>query len=364
VNYADEPYVRLFVNDTVTWELLPWEARTVLLHMLKGKFDRSGVFEHGSHTPSRAVAARAKIPEDLAATGLAQLLKEGIWEAADGCLVWPAYVEAQNTARTPAARKRQEREQRQAFKLQGHQEGPSVTDATPRDTQSHAVTGSHPRARDHQETDPDPEAETETETEAKTEKPTGSGDPVDKSPAPKPKKKAKGRSKPKTVIPDDFALTEKTLASCLALGIHQEQAEELVPPFVEYWQGEGTAKADWQAVFMSRIRRWLADGRIMPQKPSGPKRNPEEEARKASESLARSSQKQAARRPPGPNGPTQAPSAPPARPDEEAGRMGAGDPKTSQGAAESPEGEATPRPASEELQARLDRIWEAGKGKP
>jgi hypothetical protein len=66
VNWGDEEYVRLYVRDTVTWKLLGWEGRTVLLHMLRGKFDRSGVFVTGGHTLSRAVTAATDLPPDVA----------------------------------------------------------------------------------------------------------------------------------------------------------------------------------------------------------------------------------------------------------------------------------------------------------
>ena len=57
MNFEDEDYVRLYTRDTVTWELLGWEGHCVLTLMLRGKFDRAGVFVTGSHDLSRAVTA-------------------------------------------------------------------------------------------------------------------------------------------------------------------------------------------------------------------------------------------------------------------------------------------------------------------
>lgn len=121
MNYADEEYVRLYVRDTVTWKLLGWEGRTVLLHMLRGKFDRSGVFDVSQpvtdrHAVSRAVQAVTDLPQVVVEPGLEQLLSEGVWTECDSGLVWPNYVEAQTCARTNKARKKLERSNRAAEK--------------------------------------------------------------------------------------------------------------------------------------------------------------------------------------------------------------------------------------------------------
>jgi len=133
MNFDDEEYVRLYTRDTITWLTLSWQARTVLLHMLKGKFDRSGVFVTGRHAASRAVTAATGLPEEVTEPGLAELLAEDVWVAGDGCLVWPTFVEAQTAVRSDKARQRDQR-------LRNAAKAASVT---PRHAPSRAVTDSH-----------------------------------------------------------------------------------------------------------------------------------------------------------------------------------------------------------------------------
>ena len=44
LDYANERFVLLYTRDTATWKLLDWEARAVLMFLLR-KVDRSGVID-------------------------------------------------------------------------------------------------------------------------------------------------------------------------------------------------------------------------------------------------------------------------------------------------------------------------------
>ena len=125
MNFSDEEYVRLYVRDTVTWKLLEWQGQTVLLHMLRGKFDRSGVFDCDGHELSHAVTAVTGLPLEIVEFGLAKLLALKVWEHSGERLVWPAYLEAQTCARSDRARQRESREKRRSSAL--------VTPVTKRD---------------------------------------------------------------------------------------------------------------------------------------------------------------------------------------------------------------------------------------
>jgi hypothetical protein len=147
VNYDDEDYVRLYTRDTITWKMLGWQGQTVLLHMLKGKFDRSGVFVTGRHAPSRAVTAVLDLPHDVVESGLQKLLDEEVWVLGDGCIVWPNYVSAQNSRRSDRARQRDQRQRNAAIAASKRQCHTTSQDVTQRDGaitgESHDVTPSH-----------------------------------------------------------------------------------------------------------------------------------------------------------------------------------------------------------------------------
>jgi hypothetical protein len=108
MNFSDEEYVRLYTTDTVTWDMLPWQALALLPLALR-KFDRSGVFEFGKHGAERALSTKTKLPVDVVAEGLKAILAEEIWQIDGAKLYWPTYIEAQNCRRSERIRKRNER---------------------------------------------------------------------------------------------------------------------------------------------------------------------------------------------------------------------------------------------------------------
>jgi hypothetical protein len=145
VNYEDEPYVRLYTTDTATWELLGWEGQTVLMHMLRGKFDRAGIFSCGRHEPSRAVTAVTRLPAELVEAGLAALLREEVWVVNNGQLVWPNYHHAQTCPRSDRLRQAESRKNRakEALAVITGQPSPmsrNVTDSHERSQASQSVT--------------------------------------------------------------------------------------------------------------------------------------------------------------------------------------------------------------------------------
>lgn len=112
MNFADEEYVRFYTRDTTTWKMMKWQAKCVMALMLKGKFDRSGVFDSGGHTMSHAVTAVIDLPLEVVEVGLAHILELGIWVQNGHLLVWPNYVEAQTCRRSDRARQQESRRNR------------------------------------------------------------------------------------------------------------------------------------------------------------------------------------------------------------------------------------------------------------
>lgn len=108
MRWEDERYVRLFVRDTTTWKLLPWQAKCLLPLILR-KLDRSGLAEVGK-TPERGIAALIDVPEELVKEGLPALLREEIFLLQGGVLSMPNFVAAQECLSSSAQRKRAQRE--------------------------------------------------------------------------------------------------------------------------------------------------------------------------------------------------------------------------------------------------------------
>jgi hypothetical protein len=179
MDFSDETYVRMYVRDTVTWKLLSWESRTVLLFMLRSGFDRSGIFQAdrslvtkrdalsqnvtSDHVTKRdalsqnvtesddefdmvglkrAVAAVTELPFHVVDVGLEPLLAHGIWTLTEHGVVWPRYVEAQTCSRTSRARKTLERQRKAADAASR----PPIEDVTKRDGMSRRAC---PPARAH-----------------------------------------------------------------------------------------------------------------------------------------------------------------------------------------------------------------------
>jgi hypothetical protein len=95
MDWANEWWVRLYTRDTTTWKLLAWEARSVLMHMLR-KVDRAGVLEVGDDGVL-GLAAILDMPEDVVATHLPALLKRGAVELVGTAYILPKFLDAQET---------------------------------------------------------------------------------------------------------------------------------------------------------------------------------------------------------------------------------------------------------------------------
>ena len=134
MRFDDEWYVRLYVRDTVTWNLWPWQARCVLPLLIR-KVDRAGCLDCGGHAPAKAVAATINIPLEVVEVGLAAILDEQTAVVRDGVLIVTNYIKAQTTPMSDRARKALSRETARLVAL-GHL-------VTERDEPSQNVTEGH-----------------------------------------------------------------------------------------------------------------------------------------------------------------------------------------------------------------------------
>jgi hypothetical protein len=138
MDFANERYVRLYTRDTMGWKKLRWEGRLVWMELYR-KADRSGIVSLGGDEPWEAAVILCDIPEEVAKVGMERCLDRE-WIVRDGDrLVFPEYIEANETPQSDAQRQRESRAKRAAVTKRDGQ-SQNVTDCH---AESHGVTPSH-----------------------------------------------------------------------------------------------------------------------------------------------------------------------------------------------------------------------------
>jgi hypothetical protein len=109
MDFANERYVRLYVRDTMTWKRLGWDGQTMLMHLLR-KVDRSGVIDIGDAEPWESGVMLCGAPEDQARRGVTRMLELGVIVHDADRLVFPRFIEGNETPQSDAQRVREHRE--------------------------------------------------------------------------------------------------------------------------------------------------------------------------------------------------------------------------------------------------------------
>lgn len=133
MNYADERYVRLFTRDTATWKSWSWDARCLLMAMLR-KVDRAGVIDTGKMEKVQAISLICECPKEVVARGLPELVAAETVMLSATSVLMPKFIEAQEARQSDVARQRESREKRVAASVSAriqeepcHQLSPVVT---------------------------------------------------------------------------------------------------------------------------------------------------------------------------------------------------------------------------------------------
>lgn len=139
MRWEDEPFIKVYVRDTVTWLRLEWQGQAVLTLLMR-KLDRAGMLDLAGATPAEAVCALLRMPVDVVEVGLQKLFSTKTLEHANDRLIAPNYVEAQEARQSDKQRKAAER----------RRDRDKALPRTPRDAvgtnhtdQSHGVTRGH-----------------------------------------------------------------------------------------------------------------------------------------------------------------------------------------------------------------------------
>lgn len=143
MRWEEERYVRLYTRDTIDWLALTFEAQGLLALLLR-KAGRAGIIPLGKRGKA-GIAALLCHPTrgETVLPALEELLTDGCVVIRDNQLVFPNFVDAQETTSTPAQRKRDQRERDRAGAVMpaaGHAVTAPVTDVTPDVTSGHTVT--------------------------------------------------------------------------------------------------------------------------------------------------------------------------------------------------------------------------------
>lgn len=145
MDYADEPYRRLYIRRTVTNKLLGWEGRAVM-HEMHYELDRSGVFDFPGGDPVDSVAVATGLPTKVVRVGLKRLFDTETWKLEGSTIVWPNYLEAQTCSRSDRARQQTSRKRRSEAPPKNPQKtDPLSQNVTFGHDLSHAVTSGHTR---------------------------------------------------------------------------------------------------------------------------------------------------------------------------------------------------------------------------
>lgn len=145
MNFDDERFVKIFTRDTVTWKLLGWEGRCVLLMLLR-KVDRAGCVDLGSGI--EGLALLLDLPEDVTERGFAACLRRGCVTQHDQIAVVPNFVRAQDSRQTDRVRQAESRARRRDSGLVSQNVTDTCTVVTKRDEASQPVTRSHTESHD------------------------------------------------------------------------------------------------------------------------------------------------------------------------------------------------------------------------
>lgn len=253
MDWANEPYVRLYTRETTDDLELSWEA-LALWHALLRKFDRSGLMEARNGWSSVSKATR--IPQEIAERAGAELVRDGRVRLVSSGVFAPNFVEAQTASKSDKVRQRESRDRRRARAesmqdmdfapsnhaashdvTTGHEASPNVTlclaSADPLLCSAEPLRIPQDKPAAKQDTPELADFKTKTDELAKQAK--------------------KARQKQGCVIPENWEPRPAEVAMAIRFGL--DPASEAAH-FRDHHEARGTLFKDWDAGF----RTWLRNG--------------------------------------------------------------------------------------------------------
>lgn len=116
MDWSNESYVRLYTRDTMTWEMLSWDARCVFMALLR-KVDRAGVVDTNSHGIA-GLAVLLRCPnKTLLMNAINELLTEKLVTTDGSVFVIPNFIEAQEASKANKQSQKESREKKRDLAL-------------------------------------------------------------------------------------------------------------------------------------------------------------------------------------------------------------------------------------------------------
>lgn len=154
MNWSEEQWVKLYTRDSRNWRLMGWQARCLLV-MLMRKVNRRGELELEPGWTEEVLAEELDLPIEVVSPGLKRLVDLGsvtrchqpAQPVTEGHQVSVGvtlanFIEAQRTRQTDAVRQRASRDRRRAETEIGHQPSP-MSPAVTSETGGDNVTSRH-----------------------------------------------------------------------------------------------------------------------------------------------------------------------------------------------------------------------------
>jgi len=108
LDFSNESYVRLYLRNTITWEELGWEGRCVFPLALR-EADRAGIINIGKKSPAEALTLLLRGPAEFIAVAVERMLDLEVMKHVGTELIFPRYIEANETGRSDVVRQRESR---------------------------------------------------------------------------------------------------------------------------------------------------------------------------------------------------------------------------------------------------------------
>lgn len=248
IDWANEPYVRLYKRETDDDLLLTWEARAVWHEMLK-RFDRSGLLE--TRRGVRGLAAMIRIPIEVVERVLQELLEDGRVRSVPPIgFAAKNYILANDTPRTDRARQAESRNRRiqtalspTNSEIECHAASRGVT---PCHTESRGVT--HIRADQSSALSVADKSAPDDALLQLKDKCDALNPPLELT-EPEPKRRGRPKSN-NSAIPENWEPRQQERELCARLGLN---CESEAAEFKTFWLGDGRTKKDWNMTFQNRL---------------------------------------------------------------------------------------------------------------
>lgn len=117
MHFEDERFVKIYTRDTVTWKLLGWEGRCVLVMLLR-KVDRAGCLDVPPEG-MEGLCLLLDLPEDITDRGLSACLRRGCVVHTGTVLTIPRFSAGQESRQSDKLRQQESRAKRRDCAMRG-----------------------------------------------------------------------------------------------------------------------------------------------------------------------------------------------------------------------------------------------------